>query len=80
MANGRPHDHPLTDILVHGRLVYSAEIDSLIRQIVDLGGRDKIADRLLLEFDDLKHPDLPRLEAFLIEVRQRLSTRPAPDG
>ncbi len=33
MPNGRPGDHPLTDILHHHIAVYSKEIDDLIRKI-----------------------------------------------
>jgi hypothetical protein len=36
MANGKHGDHPLTDILVHGLTVYSAEADDLIRKIARL--------------------------------------------
>lgn len=36
MPNGKPHDHPLTDILVHGIETYGAEADDLIRKIRDL--------------------------------------------
>jgi hypothetical protein len=36
MANGKPGDHPLTDILVYGRRVYGREADDLIRKIRDL--------------------------------------------
>jgi len=31
--NGRPGDDPATDILHHGRQVYSPEIDDLVRQL-----------------------------------------------
>jgi hypothetical protein len=31
--NGRPGDHPLTDILVHKLQVYGPEADNLIRQL-----------------------------------------------
>ena len=34
--NGRPHDHPLTDILVHSIPVYGEEADTLIRRIASL--------------------------------------------
>ena len=33
MPNGKPHDHPLTDILVHSIPVYGDEADTLIRRI-----------------------------------------------
>ena len=36
MPNGKPHDHPLTDILVHSIPVYGEETDNLIRKIAGL--------------------------------------------
>ena len=33
MPNGKPGDHPLTDLLVHGLRTFSKEVDSLIREI-----------------------------------------------
>jgi hypothetical protein len=36
MPNGKPGDHPLTDILVHKLRVYGGEADELIRKIAEL--------------------------------------------
>lgn len=36
MPNGKPHDHPLTDILVHSICVYGEEADALIRRVAGL--------------------------------------------
>lgn len=36
MPNGKPGDHPLTDILVHNLDVYGKEASELIRQIARL--------------------------------------------
>lgn len=36
MPNGKPGDHPLTDILLHRRNAYGAEVDDLIRKIAEL--------------------------------------------
>ena len=36
MPNGKRHDHPLTDILVHCAPVYREEADNLIREIAGL--------------------------------------------
>jgi hypothetical protein len=36
MANGKPGDHPLTDILVHKLDVYGGGADELIRKIAEL--------------------------------------------
>jgi hypothetical protein len=41
MPNGRPGDHPLTDIFFHGIQVYGPEADDLIRKIGQLcSGRE----------------------------------------
>jgi hypothetical protein len=42
MPNGKPHDHPLTDILVHGLETYGVEADELIRQIRDLSSQREL--------------------------------------
>ena len=36
MANGKPGDHPLNDILIHKLSVYGHETDDLIRRIAEL--------------------------------------------
>ena len=33
MPNGKPGDHPLTDLVVHGRALFGAPYDDLIREI-----------------------------------------------
>jgi hypothetical protein len=72
MPNGKIGDHPLTDIIIHGRRVYSERADLLVRQIVELGGREEIADLLLLEYNDLANPDISKLEHVLTEIHDRL--------
>jgi hypothetical protein len=42
MANGKPGDHPLTDILVHKLAVYGREADELIRKISGLCSRREL--------------------------------------
>lgn len=42
MANGKPGDHPLTDILVHRLKVYGQEADELIRKIAELCSRREL--------------------------------------
>lgn len=39
MPNGRPGDHPITDIVVHGRTIYGPEIDDRIRRLAGSGRR-----------------------------------------
>ena len=42
MANGKPHDHPLTDILKYNLETYGAEADELIRKISELSSRREL--------------------------------------
>jgi type 1 glutamine amidotransferase len=44
MANGKPGDHPLTDILVHKIETYGPDADSLIRGISDFSSRHELYD------------------------------------
>jgi hypothetical protein len=73
MPNGKIGDHPLTDIIVHNCRVYSEQADSLIRDIVALGGRDEIADMLYRDYNTFDKPDIPKLERALAEIRDRLT-------
>jgi hypothetical protein len=67
MANGKPGDNAITDIIRYKLPVYSPTIDSLITEIVDLGGRPELEVKLI---DNAKAPpDL--LEAELRTLRDR---------
>jgi hypothetical protein len=75
MPNGKPGDHPWTDVTVHRRRVYSERADSLIREIAELAGdveRQRIADMLLSEYNEFSNPDVKKLEHTLTDVRERL--------
>jgi hypothetical protein len=73
--NGKPGDHPLTDILVHNLAVFSPEVDALIKEIISLGGGDALEARYNLfsppsmnEFEDgLRH--------MLFEVKEDAKRR-----
>lgn len=39
MPNGKPGDHPLTDMLVHGMHPFPDDIEQLLRQILNLDPR-----------------------------------------
>ena len=71
MPNGKPGDHPITDILVHHSRVYSATADALVREIAALGGEAEIADMLFIEYNQFSKPDVPKLERVLTEIRDR---------
>lgn len=42
MPNGKPGDHPVTDVLVHGREAISPRTTELIRSLSVIGGRDAL--------------------------------------
>ena len=44
MPNGKPGDHPLTDIFKHRIEAYGAEADELIRKIQELSGSDALRE------------------------------------
>jgi hypothetical protein len=67
MPNGKPGDHPYTDIVVHGRRVYSEAVDELVRHIAPLASqseRDQLAEVLLNDYDDFNNPDSAKLELY----------------
>lgn len=75
MPNGKPGDHPYTDIIVHRRPVYSEPADALVREIAELGDertRTKLADLLLNQYNEFGHPDVARLERVLRSLRDQL--------
>jgi S-adenosylmethionine hydrolase len=75
MANGKPGDHRFTDIMIHGRDVYSPRAANLVREIARLSddkGRRKLADLLFHEYNEFYHPDVNKLEAVLTEMRDKV--------
>jgi len=72
MPNGKPGDHPITDIVTHGFAVYSPTADSLIREIVQLGGEDQISDALLAPYDRFRKQNVAQLESLLTKIRDGL--------
>ena len=59
MPNGKPGDHPFTDIVIHGRDVYSERAASLVRQIAALVGeqeRQQLADMLFHDYNEYSTP------------------------
>ncbi len=74
MPNGKPGDHPYTDVVLHGRDVYSKRADELVREIASLVGdreRRALADMLFLQYNEFEKPDVERLERVLIEMRDK---------
>ena len=40
MPNGKPGDHPYTDVVLHGMSVFGPVIDGLIHRVAETGGAD----------------------------------------
>ena len=56
--NGKPGDHPLTDILVHKHQIYGQEADELIRKISALCSRRELDEWWEREIGWSKDADL----------------------
>jgi hypothetical protein len=75
MPNGKPGDHPLTDILVHHRDVYSPLAARLIREIAELADekcRRELGDLLFTKYNEYSKPNIYELERYLTELRDAL--------
>jgi len=70
MPNGKPGDHPITDIIIHKMRLFSPKADALIAEIVSLGGREELEKR----FDWFLPPPVKELEARLAALRNELKT------
>ena len=72
MPNGKPGDHPYTDIVIHGRNVYSPNAANLVREIAKLSddkARRQLADLLYSDYHEFDRPDVRKLETVLTEMR-----------
>jgi hypothetical protein len=68
MANGKPGDHPINDIVDHNPQVFSPEIDAMVRQIATLVPRYRMWEM----FDWLSPPPVAELEKQVREVLRQL--------
>lgn len=69
MPNGRPGDHPVTDIVHHRLPVFTPEADELIRQIVAMGGQAELEREINLGGYTLSDADVARLRALHDRLR-----------
>lgn len=76
MPNGRPADHPVTDIVLYGFERFSPRVDELIREIARLYGRQALfaLDRDLFAAEAA----LGSLEKHLLDLREELRGRSEP--
>jgi hypothetical protein len=78
MPNGRPGDHPLTDILHYGWTVFGPEIDGLVRELALMPGYDRMSDRVAnLLWDNWPawqnvKTDYDEVRRELLEIRAKL--------
>lgn len=75
MPNGKPGDHPYTDIVVHKQDIYSKRVSDLIREIASLSdesGRTSLAGLLWREYDESGGADVAQMERVLTEMRDNL--------
>ena len=68
MANGKKGDHPLTDIVYWKIRAFSEKADSLILEIVNLGGKAELERT----FDLFKPPPIEEFENALQSFRDGL--------
>jgi hypothetical protein len=83
MANGKPGDHPYTDIVHLGRDTYSARAANLVREIAALADertRRELAELLLRDYNLHQAPDVTRLERVLSERRDRVRSEAIARG
>ena len=71
MANGKPGDHPLTDITVWGLPTFSPYIDALVVEISGLAGVRELEELRTLLWD-AHRPSLPPLDNDLQGLEQQL--------
>jgi hypothetical protein len=76
MPNGKPGDHPITDIRSWKRRRFSEEIDRLITEIVQLGGRNELE----LTFNLFSPPPISEFRRSLAEIRDRLANEARERG
>ena len=69
--NGKPGDHPLTDLFIHGLPVFSPAVEALLREIRALAG-DREWRRLEDSIPWFPPPPDAQLQQRLRAVRDRL--------
>ena len=75
MPNGKPGDHPFTDIVNHGLDVYSSQVAKRVREIAKLASdqeRRKLSDLLYQEYSEYSNPDIEELERVLTDLHDKL--------
>ncbi len=68
MVNGKPEDHPISDIVDYGLGVFSPEADGLVREISKFMSRDRLWDLL----DWFSPPPIDEFTTQLRQIRDQL--------
>ncbi len=80
MPNGKPGDHPITDIVVHRIKTYTPEIDDMVREIaavLEVKNKDlsycypELAD-IIHQFDESEEVDFESMKEVLNYLREEL--------
>ena len=75
MPNGRPGDHPISDILAHNQEVYGPEIDNMVRELYRITGNseriDEIFDSIEWQSPDARDDFKGKLQEALKEVSEQ---------
>jgi hypothetical protein len=78
MPNGKIHDHPLSDILIHDAASYPDDINQFVRGMAQLPGFKSIQDRVAaVLWDDWPQwgnvtPDFQKVRAALHDLRKEI--------
>jgi hypothetical protein len=65
MANGKPHDNPLSDLLIHGWHPFPLDIEAMILEIVKLDSPQALNDLGMKVFDWEEGKNLDEARALL---------------
>lgn len=75
MPNGRPGDHPYTDIVVHGNTVYSAEVTELVEAMDEEApdsARQEVRTLLWIAGRDPPSVEVWYLKEALVRIRRHV--------
>jgi len=75
MPNGKPGDHPLTDILIYNQNIYSPLARDLVREIAALADEKTCRDLghlLATKYNEYYKPNILELEQYLAGLRDKL--------
>lgn len=74
MPNGRPGDHPLTDLLAHGLHPFPPDVEDILLRLVQIDGRhllNDLSDAMWLDLESNRNvePHRKQLQELLIQHR-----------